>query len=214
MGYGFTALGVSGIIALDRQDFADRMRPAAPTTLRRVAGPRALILCALLGGALLPMAVSTAQAATEKLTLENASPLPVPPRPALASQKTIKAPPRFVTPTVLDTPPLPDLVEGPSQPAARAKAAPVAAPAPSAPLVAARPAPATPPPTITAPAQGAPASVAPAPVPPTPARTETASLPPPPNAAPPAVSATPTALLTLVFDGAAANLPDAVEFDG
>lgn len=153
-----------------------------------------MVLCVLFAATMAATAVSPAKAAPEKLTLENASPLPVPPRPNLGSQKPIKAPPRFVTPMVLDTPPLPDLVEGPSQPPARPAKAPV--PAPATPAVAANPAPtpSAPPPAAT----------------PAPPRTETASLPPP-DAAPPAGSATPSAVLTLVFDGAATNLPDAAE---
>lgn len=186
MGYGSRALGVSGIIALDRWEYADRMRRVAPTMIGRAAA-----LCALFASTAVLAAVAPANAAPEKLTLENASPLPVPPRPNLGSPKAIKAPPRFVTPMVLDTPPLPDLVEGPSQ--ARPTVAPT--PAPAAPAVAANP----------APSASSPAT------PPAPSRTETASLPPPPDAAPPAVSATPSALLTLVFDGAATNLPDAAE---
>lgn len=190
MGYGSRALGVSGIIALDRWDYADRTRRVSPTRVGRTR-----VLCVLFAATLAAIAVSPAKAAPEKLTLENASPLPVPPRPNLGSQKAIKAPPRFVTPMLLDTPPLPDLVEGPSQPPARTAKAPV--PAPAAPAVVANPAPtpSAPPPTA----------------PPTPPRTETASLPPPPDAAPPAASATPSAVLTLVFDGAATNLPDAAE---
>jgi len=187
MGYGSRALGVSGIIALDRWDYADRTRRVSPTMVGRT-----MVLRVLFAATMVVTAVSPANAAPEKLTLENASPLPVPSRPNLGSPKAIKAPPRFVTPMVLDTPPLPDLVEGPPPP--RPTKAPV--PSPAAPTVAATPTP-------------APSTPSPA-TPPAPPRTETASLPPP-NAAPPAVSATPSAVLTLVFDGVATNLPDAAD---
>jgi len=156
-------------------------------------------LCALCAGAAVVAAAPSLQAAPQKLTLENAAPLPVPPRPNLGSPKAIKAPPRFVTPQLLDAPPLPELVEGPNRPAAAAKPAPAPAPPPA---IAARPETATPP--------AAPPAASPS-VAPSPSRTETAALPPPPAAAPPAASATPSSVLSLVFDGAATNLPDATE---
>ncbi|MBP2227002.1 outer membrane protein OmpA-like peptidoglycan-associated protein [Azospirillum agricola] len=168
------------------------MRRAAP-----ILFGRAVALCTLCAGTAVA-AVPPVKAAPERLTLENAAPLPVPPRPNLGSQKPVKAPPRFVTPVPMTAPPLPDLIEGAAQrtaPAPGKAPAPAATPAPPPAVAAAPPVPATPP----------------SPVSPAPSRTETAALPPPPDAAPPAASATPSAVLSLVFDGAATNLPDAAD---
>ncbi|MBK1841328.1 hypothetical protein JHL17_28400 [Azospirillum sp. YIM B02556] len=136
------------------------------------------------------------------LTLENAVPLPAPPRPSLRTPPPVKAPPRLVLPQPLDAPPLPDLTEGPAQPVPRATARtqPAQTPAPA-------PAPTLAPATPQQPA--APGGAA-TPAPATP-RTDTAALPPPPEAAPPAASLPPSSVLSLVFPADATNLPDAAD---
>ncbi|RUQ70291.1 hypothetical protein EJ913_14720 [Azospirillum doebereinerae] len=174
------------------------MRRSGPSMFGRTGA-----LCALCAAAAVVAMAPPVQAAPQKLTLENAAPLPVPPRPNLGSPKAIKAPPRFVTPQLLDTPPLPELVEGPNRPSPAAKPA-------TTPSAVLSPTPAPPPAVAARPGTPVPPSASPS-VAPTPSRTETASLPPPPDAAPPAASATPSSVLSLVFDGAATNLPDATE---
>lgn len=163
----------------------------------------AAALCAV--WTLSPAALSAAAPATNAaatpagLTLENAVPLSIPPRPSLRTPPPVKAPPRLTLPQPLEAPPPPILTEGPAQPAPRSTTAktqpPATAPAqPQQPAAQATPA--------------APAPVTPAPVTP---RTDTAALPPPPEAAPPAASLPPSSVLSLVFAADATNLPDAAD---
>lgn len=184
IGYALHDKGLTGRIVLGRWGHADRRHHAV-----------AAALCA--AWALHPAALSAAAPANAQvaagLTLENAVPLSVPPRPNLRTPPAIKAPPRLVLPQPLDAPPPPELTEGPAQP-------PAARPAPpSAPAVATAP---PPPAAAPAPAPGA--------EPATP-RTDTAALPPPPEAAPPAASLPPSSVLSLVFPPDATNLPDTAD---
>lgn len=144
-------------------------------------------------------AAATPAATPAGLTLENAVPLSVPPRPSLRTPPPVKAPPRLTLPQPLEAPPPPSLTEGPAQPAPRSTTARNQPPA-AVPAQPQQPA-----------AQGTPA--APAPVTPAPAapRTDTAALPPPPEAAPPAASLPPSSVLSLVFPADATNLPDAAD---
>ncbi|WP_434618255.1 OmpA family protein [Azospirillum sp. B2RO_4] len=134
------------------------------------------------------------------LTLENAVPLSVPPRPNLRTPPPVKAPPRLVLPQPLEAPPPPVLTEGPAQPAPRATARTEPAPKTAQP----------PQPAIQAPAAQSPAAPVPG-QPPSAPRTDTAALPPPPDAAPPAASLPPSSVLSLVFPADATNLPDAAD---
>ena len=123
-----------------------------------------------------------------KLTLENAQPLPVPPRPDVGARKAPPAPPRFKAPTVLTAPDLPEIQVGatPAPPPPPAGAPPVQSAArPSAP----------------------PAETARAPAQTQTAQTQTAALPPAQSPRPP----TKTAPLSLVFDPSASSLPDSAE---
>lgn len=183
IGYGSQIKGLSGHIALGRWEHADRKLRAVAATL-----------CAV--WALCPPAPSQA-AAPPALSLENAVPLPVPPRPSLRTPPAVKAPPRLILPQPLEAPPLPDLTEGPAQPAPRTAARDQGT-QPSAPASQA------PPPVVgTAPVE--PPQTPPAP------RTDTAALPPAPEAAPPAASLPPSSVLSLVFQGDATNLPDTAD---
>ncbi|MCW2236510.1 OmpA family protein [Azospirillum canadense] len=142
-----------------------------------------------------PAAAQSAQpqSGSAKLTLENAQPLPVPPRPDVGARKAPSAPPRFKAPTVLTAPELPQIQVGatPAPPPPPAGAPPVQSAAKSpTPNAAPAPGPATPP------AQS---------------RTQTAALPPaaqPPSQAPRPAK---TAPLSLVFDPTANSLPDSAE---
>ncbi|HYG85633.1 MAG TPA: OmpA family protein [Azospirillum sp.] len=124
-----------------------------------------------------------------RLTLENAAPLPVPPPPKLRTPGAVKAPPRFVPPQPIEPPPLPEIgVLDPVPPPPPVVGAPsvqtTARPAEPKPI---------PPPT---------AAPKPAPAP----STQTAAIPaPPPPAAPP------RGALSVVFDGAATDLPETAE---
>ena len=187
IGYGLRDKGLTGHIVLRRWGHADRKHLAAAA------------LCAV--WTLSPAALSAAAPANSAagspagLTLENAVPLTVPPRPSLRTPPPVKAPPRLNLPQPLEAPPPPALTEGPAQPVPRSTTArnqpaqnptatpvqpqqPVAQPAPSAPVPAAP-------------------------------RTDTAALPPPPEAAPPAANLPPSSVLSLVFPADATNLPDA-----
>lgn len=118
-------------------------------------------------------AAPAAPPAHDKLTLENASPLPVPPAPRLATPKPVPAPRRFVAPEPLEPPSVPVIAEeSPVNPPAAPRGAPEPAPAPN------RPAPIPPPP-----------SAAPPPPP------AVAAVPAPPPALPPK-----PASLSVVFD--------------
>ncbi|PWC81107.1 hypothetical protein TSH100_28170 [Azospirillum sp. TSH100] len=146
---------------------------------------------------------STTTAAPAGLTLENAVPLSVPPRPSLRTPPPVKAPPRLNLPQPLEAPPPPTLTEGPAQPAPRST------------IVRTQPPAATPAQPQQPAAQGKaaePVPVAPAP-PPTAGtpRTDTAALPPPPEAAPPVANLPPSSVLSLVFPADATNLPDAAD---
>ena len=145
-----------------------------------------------------PVAAPVAQ---QKLTLETAVPLPVPPPPRLTSPGVVKAPPRFVAPQPLEAPPEPALASVgtvPPPPPAPVAAAPAAAKPPAPPPVPAptpQPATATPPAPPPPPAQSAPSQSAP----------QTAALPPPP------ASVAPKGGLQVLFQGPAADIPDAAE---
>lgn len=190
IGYGLRDKGLTGHIVLRRWGHADRKHLAAAA------------LCAV--WTLSPAALSAAAPATAPatnaaatpagLTLENAVPLSVPPRPSLRTPPPVKAPPRLTLPQPLEAPPPPALTEGPAQPTPRATTAKTQPPT-TAPAQPQQPA-----------TQGTPAT--PAPVTP---RTDTAALPPPPEAAPPAASLPPSSVLSLVFPADATNLPDAAD---
>lgn len=190
IGYGSQNKGLTGHIVLRRWGHADRKHLAAAA------------LCAV--WTLSPAALSAAAPANNAavspagLTLENAVPLTVPPRPSLRTPPPVKAPPRLNLPQPLEAPPPPELTEGPAQPAPRSTTA-RTQPPPTAPAQPQQPA-----------AQGTPAIPAPAPTTATP-RTDTAALPPPPEAAPPAANLPPSSVLSLVFPADATNLPDAAD---
>nr|WP_295837073.1 OmpA family protein [uncultured Azospirillum sp.] len=138
------------------------------------------------------------------LTLENAVPLSVPPRPNLRTPPPVKAPPRLVLPQPLEAPPPPVLTEGPAQPAPRSTAQTEPAPKTAPTVVQPQQ------PVVQAPAAQTPAAPAPG-QPPAAPRTDTAALPPPPDAAPPAANLPPSSVLSLVFPADATNLPDAAD---
>lgn len=192
IGYGLQDKGLTGHIVLRRWGHADRKHLAAAA------------LCAV--WTLSPAALSAAAPANGPtqtaagLTLENAVPLSVPPRPNLRTPPPVKAPPRLVLPQPLDAPPPPVLTEGPAQPAPRATARTEPAPTTAQPQQ----------PAVQAPASQTPAAPAPG-QPPSAPRTDTAALPPPPEAAPPAASLPPSSVLSLVFPADATNLPDAAD---
>ena len=187
IGYGLQDKGLTGHIVLGRWGHADRKHLAAAA------------LCAV--WTLSPAALSAAAPANGPapspagLTLENAVPLSVPPRPNLRTPPPVKAPPRLVLPQPLEAPPPPVLTEGPAQPAPRATARTEPAPKAAQPQQPAVQAPAAPAPDRT----------------PTAPRTDTAALPPPPDAAPPAANLPPSSVLSLVFPADATNLPDAAD---
>lgn len=140
-----------------------------------------------------PADVALLAAEPSKLTLENAAPLPVPPPPKIPTQKTVKAPPRFVAPQPIEPPPLPSI-------GALSPVPPPAMPAGAPPVqTTARPAPTTPPTTPPPAPVAAPPKPAPAPA------TQTAALPPP------AIPAPSRGALSVVFDGDAADVPDSAE---
>lgn len=191
IGYGLQDKGLTGHIVLRRWGHADRKHLAAAA------------LCAV--WTLSPAALSAAAPANSAavspagLTLENAVPLTVPPRPSLRTPPPVKAPPRLNLPQPLEAPPPPELTEGPAQPAPRSTTARTQPPA-AAPAQPQQPA-----------AQGtavAPPPAAPAPTTP---RTDTAALPPPPEAAPPVANLPPSSVLSLVFPADTTNLPDAAD---
>jgi outer membrane protein OmpA-like peptidoglycan-associated protein len=196
IGYGLQDKGLTGHIVLGRWGHADRKHLAAAA------------LCAV--WTLFPAVLSAAAPAngpaqsSAGLTLENAVPLSVPPRPNLRTPPPVKAPPRLVLPQPLEAPPPPVLTEGPAQPAPRATAR--TEPAPTTAPTAAQPQQ----PAVQAPAAQTPAAPAPG-QPPTAPRTDTAALPPPPEAAPPAANLPPSSVLSLVFPVGATNLPDAAD---
>ena len=187
IGYGLQDKGLTGHIVLGRWGHADRKHLAAAA------------LCAV--WTLSPAALSAAAPVNGPtpspagLTLENAVPLSVPPRPNLRTPPPVKAPPRLVLPQPLEAPPPPVLTEGPAQPAPRATARTEPAPKAAQPQQPAVQAPAAPAPDRT----------------PTAPRTDTAALPPPPDAAPPAANLPPSSVLSLVFPADATNLPDAAD---
>lgn len=187
IGYGLHDKGLTGRIVLGRWGHADRRHRAVAAAL---CAAWALHPAALSAAAPANAAPANAQVATG-LTLENAVPLSVPPRPNLRTPPAVKAPPRLVLPQPLEAPPPPEMTEGPAQPPASRPEA------PSAPAVA------------TAPPQATPAPTA-GPEPVTP-RTDTAALPPPPEAAPPAATLPPSNVLSLVFPADTTNLPDAAD---
>lgn len=169
---------------------------------------RALVVTAALLGAAtpavaqVPVTVSkpadiSATVTPAKLTLETASPRPVPPPPRIQTPKAVKAPPRFNPPQPIEPPPPPVLGE-------------IAPVPPPPPVVGA------PPPQVAArPPEGQPAPAAPKPAPAAKAApTQSAALPPPP-----APSSAPSSTdksretLSVVFDGAAADLPETAEPD-
>lgn len=195
IGYGLRDKGLTGHIVLRRWGHADRKHLAAAA----LCAVWTLSPAALSAAAPAAAPATNAAATPAGLTLENAVPLSIPPRPSLRTPPPVKAPPRLTLPQPLEAPPPPALTEGPAQPAPRSTTAktqlPATAPAqPQQPAAQATPA--------------APAPVTPAPVTP---RTDTAALPPPPEAAPPAASLPPSSVLSLVFAADATNLPDAAD---
>lgn len=118
-------------------------------------------------------------AATGGLTLENAQPLPIPPRPDLFPPPAPPAPPVFKAPTLMTAPDLPQIAIGPTPP----------------------------PPAMPEGAPPVPASNRPA-APPPPDRTQTAALPPPTPKAPSAPALPRMEPLTVLFDGTATALPE------
>ncbi|HYD70055.1 OmpA family protein [Azospirillum sp.] len=147
-----------------------------------------------------PVAEPVAQ---QKLTLETAVPMAVPPPPRLASPGMVKAPPRFVAPQPLEAPPEPALAAVGTVPP------PPPAPKAAAPAAAKPPAPPAPPPTAPAP-QPATATPPAPPAPPPQSAPQTAALPPPPAAvAPPSEPSKVT--LQVLFEGPATDIPDAAE---
>ena len=147
-----------------------------------------------------PVAEPVAQ---QKLTLETAVPMAVPPPPRLASPGMVKAPPRFVAPQPLEAPPEPALAAVGTVPP------PPPAPKTAAPAAAKPPAPPPAPPTAPAP-QPATATPPAPPAPPPQSAPQTAALPPPPAAvAPPSEPSKVT--LQVLFDGPATDIPDAAE---
>lgn len=130
------------------------------------------------------------------LTLENAKPLPVPPRPALGTPPAPKAPPRLVLPEVVEAPPPPQItaeapIPPPPPPAAipnvpqSLRNQPGPPPAPPDPQVATAPPPRPQPPRSTAPA----------------------ALPPPPASSAPL----PEGPLTITFAAGESELPASVD---
>lgn len=113
------------------------------------------------------------------LTLENAQPLPIPPRPDIFPPPAPPPPPVFKAPTLMTAPDLPQISVGPS-------------PAP---------------PSLPEGAPPVPPSNRPAASPP-PDRTQTAALPPPTPKAPAAPALPRMEPLTVLFDGAATALPE------
>ncbi|KAA0597147.1 outer membrane protein OmpA-like peptidoglycan-associated protein [Azospirillum lipoferum] len=162
----------------------------------------AAALCAV--WTLSPAALSAAAPANSAagspagLTLENAVPLTVPPRPSLRTPPPVKAPPRLNLPQPLEAPPPPALTEGPAQPVPRSTTTARNQPAQNPTAT-----PVQPQQPIAQPAPSAPVPAAP--------RTDTAALPPPPEAAPPAANLPPSSVLSLVFPADATNLPDAAD---
>ena len=187
IGYGLQDKGLTGRIVLGRWGHADRRHRAVAAAL---CAAWALHPAALSAAAPANAAPANAQIAAG-LTLENAVPLSVPPRPNLRTPPAVKAPPRLVLPQPIEAPPPPEMTEGPAQPPASRPAA------PSAPAVA------------TAPTQAVPAPM-PGTEPASP-RTDTAALPPPPEAAPPAATLPPSSVLSLVFPADTTNLPDTAD---
>ena len=130
------------------------------------------------------------------LTLENARPLAIPPRPNLRAPAPIKAPPRFTTPDVMEAPEPPRLTIGPA-PSERAAAPGTALP------------PGTGNTGTQVPGTNQAADQGPAPAGPNTSSadsTQTAALPPNAPAAP-----TPSAALNIVFDAGSSALPSGVE---
>lgn len=134
------------------------------------------------------------------LTLENAKPLAVPPRPALAAPPAPQAPPRLVLPEVVEAPPPPQIT--------------AEAPIPPPPPPAAIPnVPSSlrnqpgPPPAAPAAQPDAQVATAPPPRPQPPRTTAPAALPPPPAAAAPL----PEGPLTVTFAAGESDLPDNVD---
>ncbi|CAO3374038.1 OmpA family protein [Azospirillum argentinense] len=121
----------------------------------------------------------TAAANTGGLTLENAQPLPIPPRPDIVPPPAPPAPPVFKAPTLMTAPDLPQMSVAPS---------------PAAPAM---PEGAPPVPAVNRPAASPP-----------PDRTQTAALPPPTPKAPAAPALPRMEPLTVLFDGAATALPE------
>lgn len=103
-------------------------------------------------------AAPAAPPAHEKLTLENAAPLPVPPAPRLATPKAVPAPRRFVAPQPLEPPAVPVIAEQtPVDAPAAPRGAPEPAPAPQRPVPTPPPPSAAPPPSAVAALPAAPA---------------------------------------------------------
>ncbi|WP_353857510.1 OmpA family protein [Azospirillum formosense] len=154
-----------------------RVLPAAAA----VALSLAVTACSSSGTAPPPTSAAppqTAAANTGGLTLENAQPLPIPPRPDIFPPPAPPAPPVFKAPTLMTAPDLPQISVGASPP-------PPAMPEGAPPVPAAN-RPAAPPPD----------------------RTQTAALPPPTPKAPAAPALPRMEPLTVLFDGTATALPE------
>ncbi|KAA0683426.1 OmpA family protein [Roseomonas genomospecies 6] len=136
-------------------------------------------------GASAPAPAVTANAGA--LTLENAQPLPIPPRPDIFPPPAPPAPPVFKAPTMMTAPDLPRIEVGASPP----------------------------PPPMPEGAPPVPASARPAPPPPPDRtqtdRTQTAALPPPSPGTPQPPTLPRMEPLTVLFDGAAADLPETAQ---
>ncbi len=190
--------------------------------IRRAISLRMLVATAALLGSVAP-AVAQVKAKTDtpvrtaagvdtaRLTLENASPLPVPPPPKLVSPDAVKPPARFVMPLPVEPPPPPSInALGAVQPPAPVVGAPPVQatlpikpkliPPPTAPAKPAAHPPAQPAETTPAKPGGAPEN-------------QTATLPPspPPPVTPAPVVAPPRSILSFVFDAASTELPQTAE---
>lgn len=134
---GNFALVIMGNVGrMSRSPNAPEGRTAAPEGRAPRLGVVAAVLLLSVTGTVAARAAETkAPASTavlakdnpNKLTLENAVPLAVPPAPDLRTPPPVKVMPRFVAPTVLTAPPAPDVViaDPPPPPPAPAGAPPV-----------------------------------------------------------------------------------------
>ncbi|WP_348771435.1 hypothetical protein [Azospirillum sp. SYSU D00513] len=173
---------------------------------RNGAAAGALLGAAMLAGSALPAAAEQEPGGrfeSAALTLENARPLAVPPRPNLRPPAPIKAPPRFVTPDVMQAPEPPQITIGPAPRDAAPNRGTAAAQPPAQAQAAAPGQPPTAQPPETA--QGAAPSG-----PPGSTSTQTAALPPPSAPAPRPAENRPSDL-NIVFEQGSGDLPPGVQ---